>query len=203
MSQCKDCRFYKMTYDGPYCHKNPRPMPVSPINSKICFEEPVPEQEQATTAEALGKSVAKEIVKQVSGNIEKPKRRGGRPRAHQNYVDENGVTMKWCRMCQQYKPLDEFYMKSGTPDGHAYECKSCRTEHQRKKREEKRKGKPARRRMQSVELPGDVEIVNNLTEQPPVIGDFVFRVPMSLFAGKVEVVFRPDIDFMNVEIRRK
>ena len=196
MNQCKDCRFYKMTYDGPYCHKNPRPVPVSPINSKDCFEEPAP------TAEELGKSVAKEIVKQVSDNIEKPKRKGGRVREHQNYVDENGVTMKWCRMCKQYKPIDEFYRKSGTPDGHAYECRPCRTAHQRKKREENRKGKPVRRRTKSVQLPPDVVIVNNLTEQP-VIGDFVFRVPMSLFAGKVEVVFRPDNEFMNVEIRRK
>jgi len=192
MNQCKDCRFYKMTYDGPYCHKNPRPVPVSPITTKDCFEEPSPVQEPTVIKDSP--SVANEA---------KPKRRVGRPRAHQNYVGENGVTMKWCRMCQQYKPLDEFYMKSGTPDGHAYECKSCRTAHQRKKREENRKGKPVRRRMRSVELPGDVEIVNNLTEQPPVIGDFVFRVPMSLFAGKVEVVFRPDNEFMNVEIRRK
>ena len=196
MNQCKDCRFYKMTYDGPYCHKNPRPVPVSPINSKDCFEEPAP------TAEELGKSVAKEIVKQVSDNIEKPKRKGGRVREHQNYVDENGVTMKWCRMCKQYKPIDEFYKKSGTPDGHAYECRPCRTAHQRKKREENRKNQPVRRRTKSVQLPPDVVIVNNLTEQP-VIGDFVFRVPMSLFAGKVEVVFRPENEFMNVEIRRK
>ena len=191
MSQCKDCRFYKMTYDGPYCHKNPRPVPVSPINSKDCFEEPVPVEEPAAINDTP--SVANEA---------KPKRKGGRIREHQNYVDENGVTMKWCRMCKQYKPIDEFYKKSGTPDGHAYECRPCRTAHQRKKREENRKNKPVRRRTKSVQLPPDVVIVNNLTEQP-VIGDFVFRVPMSLFAGKVEVVFRPENEFMNVEIRRK
>ncbi|MBR4817626.1 MAG: hypothetical protein IKZ72_03180 [Bacteroidales bacterium] len=193
MNQCKDCRFYKMTYDGPYCHKNPRPVPVSPISSKDCFEEPVPVQGPAAPVNTSGESQA----------VQKPKRKGGRPRSHQNYVDGNGVTMKWCRMCQQYKPLDEFYHKSGTPDGHAYECKKCRTEHQRKKREENRNGKPARRRTKSIPLPPDMVIVNNLTEQPPVIGDFVFRVPMSLFAGKVEVVFRPENEFMNVEIRRK
>ena len=193
MNQCKDCRFYKMTHDGPYCHRNPRAVPVSPLNSKDCFEEPVPVQEPAAPVNTSGESRA----------VQKPKRKGGRPRSHQNYVDGNGVTMKWCRMCQQYKPLDEFYHKSGTPDGHAYECKKCRTEHQRKKREENRNGKPARRRTKSVQLPPDMVIVNNLTEQPPVIGDFVFRVPMSLFAGKVEVVFRPENEFMNVEIRRK
>ena len=199
MSQCKDCRFYKMTYDGPYCHKNPRPVPVSPINSKDCFEEPAP------TAEELGKSVAKEIVKQVSDNIEKPKRRGGRPRAHQNYVDENGVTMKWCRMCQQYKPLDEFYRKSGTPDGHAYECKSCRTAHQRKKREEKRVNTQASKRTRQ-RLEKSLEPLKEAIKKPSQINRYVdvtFRIPMSIFVGNVEVVFQPDNEFMNVAIRRK
>lgn len=190
MTQCKDCRFYKMTNDGPYCHRKPRPVPVSPITSKDCFEAPEPPAADPVQTKA------------VEAPQEKPKRRGGRPNMHPNYV-EGGVTMKWCRMCKEYRPIGEFYAKSGTPDGHAYECKSCRTALQRKKREENRNGKPARRRTKSVPLPPDMVIVNNLTEQPPVIGDFVFRVPMSLFAGKVEVVFRPENEFMNVEIRRK
>lgn len=191
MTQCKDCRFYKMTNDGPYCHRKPRPVPVSPITSKDCFEAPEPPAADPVQ------------TKVVEAPQEKPKRRGGRPNMHPNYVDVSGVTMKWCRMCKEYRPIGEFYAKSGTPDGHAYECKKCRVEHQRKKREENRNGKPARRRTKSVPLPPDMVIVNNLTEQPPVIGDFVFRVPMSLFAGKVEVVFRPENEFMNVEIRRK
>ncbi len=191
MTQCKDCRFYKMTNDGPYCHRKPRPVPVSPITSKDCFEAPEPPAADPVQ------------TKVVEAPQEKPKRRGGRPNMHPNYVDVSGVTMKWCRMCKEYRPIGEFYAKSGTPDGHAYECKKCRVEHQRKKREENRNGKPERRRTKSVPLPPDMVIVNNLTEQPPVIGDFVFRVPMSLFAGKVEVVFRPENEFMNVEIRRK
>ena len=197
MSQCKDCRFYKMTYDGPYCHKNPRPMPVSPINSKDCFEEPAP------TAEDLGKSVAKEIVKQVSDNIEKPKRRGGRPRAHQNYVDENGVTMKWCRMCQQYKPLDEFYRKSGTPDGHAYECKSCRTDHQRKKREEKRQNQPEKVvRKRTEKKPEEKPVLGWISKDRKVTDTYV-KVPVMNRSGEVETIvkYRPGDEYVTIIIR--
>ena len=200
MNQCKDCRFYKMTYDGPYCNKNPRPVPVSPINSKDCFEEPAP------TAEELGKSVVKEIVKQISDNIEKPKRKGGRIREHQNYVDENGVTMKWCRMCKQYKPIDEFYKKSGTPDGHAYECKTCRTAHQRKKREEKRVNTRASKRTRQ-RLEKSLEPLKDAITRPSELDRYVenvlFQIPMDLFSGKVEIVFKPGNDSVNVEIRRK
>jgi len=194
MSQCKDCRFYKMTYDGPYCHKNPRPVPVSPINSKDCFEEPVPVQEPAAINDTP--SVANEA---------KPKRKGGRIREHQNYVDENGVTMKWCRMCKQYKPIDEFYKKSGTPDGHAYECRPCRTAHQRKKREEKRVNTQASKRTRQ-RLEKSLEPLKEAIKKPSQINRYVevtFMIPMSIFVGNVEVVFQPDNEFMNVAIRRK
>ena len=194
MSQCKDCRFYKMTYDGPYCHKNPRPVPVSPINSKDCFEEPVPVQEPAAINDTP--SVANEA---------KPKRKGGRIREHQNYVDENGVTMKWCRMCKQYKPIDEFYKKSGTPDGHAYECRPCRTAHQRKKREEKRVNTQASKRTRQ-RLEKSLEPLKEAIRKPSQINRYVevkFMIPMSIFVGNVEVVFQPDNEFMNVAIRRK
>ena len=195
MSQCKDCRFYKMTYDGPYCHKNPRPVPVSPINSKDCFEEPVPIQEPAAINETP--SVANEA---------KPKRKGGRIREHQNYVDENGVTMKWCRMCKQYKPIDEFYKKSGTPDGHAYECRPCRTAHQRKKREEKRQNAQASKRVRQSLEKKLAPLANAIKKRSPLdqyVENVLFKIPMDLFSGKVEISFRPGNDSVDVEIRRR
>ena len=195
MNQCKDCRFYKMTYDGPYCHKNPRPVPVSPISSKDCFEEPVPVQEPAAPVNTSGESQA----------VQKPKRKGGRPRSHQNYVDGNGVTMKWCRMCQQYKPLDEFYHKSGTPDGHAYECRACRTEHQRKKREEKRQNAQASKRVRQSLEKKLAPLANAIKKRSPLdqyVENVLFKIPMDLFSGKVEISFRPGKDSVDVEIRR-
>ena len=192
MSQCKDCRFYKMTYDGPYCHKNPRPVPVSPINSKGCFEEPVPIQEPAAINETP--SVANEA---------KPKRKGGRIREHQNYVDENGVTMKWCRMCQQYKPLDEFYHKSGTPDGHAYECKSCRTAHQRKKREENRKNQPEKVvRKRTEKKPEEKPVLGWISKDRKVTDTYV-KVPVMNRSGEVETIvkYRPGDEYVTIIIR--
>lgn len=192
MSQCKDCRFYKMTYDGPYCHKNPRPVPVSPINSKDCFEEPVPIQEPAAINETP--SVANEA---------KPKRKGGRIREHQNYVDENGVTMKWCRMCKQYKPIDEFYKKSGTPDGHAYECKSCRTAHQRKKREENRKNQPEKVvRKRTEKKPEEKPVLGWISKDRKVTDTYV-KVPVMNRSGEVETIvkYRPGDEYVTIIIR--
>ena len=192
MNQCKDCRFYKMTYDGPYCHKNPRPVPVSPINSKDCFEEPVPVEEPAAINDTP--SVANEA---------KPKRKGGRIREHQNYVDENGVTMKWCRMCQQYKPLDEFYRKSGTPDGHAYECKSCRTDHQRKKREEKRQNQPEKVvRKRTEKKPEEKPVLGWISKDSKVTDTYV-KVPVMNRSGEVETIvkYRPGDEYVTIIIR--
>ena len=192
MSQCKDCRFYKMTYDGPYCHKNPRPVPVSPINSKDCFEEPVPIQEPAAINETP--SVANEA---------KPKRKGGRIREHQNYVDENGVTMKWCRMCKQYKPIDEFYKKSGTPDGHAYECRPCRTAHQRKKREENRKNQPEKVvRKRTEKKPEEKPVLGWISKDRKVTDTYV-KVPVMNRSGEVETIvkYRPGDEYVTIIIR--
>ena len=181
-----------MTYDGPYCHKNPRPVPVSPINSKDCFEEPVPIQEPAAINETP--SVANEA---------KPKRKGGRIREHQNYVDENGVTMTWCRMCKQYKPIDEFYKKSGTPDGHAYECKSCRTAHQRKKREENRKNQPEKVvRKRTEKKPEEKPVLGWISKDRKVTDTYV-KVPVMNRSGDVETIvkYRPGDEYVTIIIR--
>lgn len=192
MTQCKDCRFYKMTNDGPYCHRKPRPVPVSPITSKDCFEAPEP-----TAADPVQ-------TKAVEAPQEKPKRRGGRPNMHPNYVDVSGVTMKWCRMCKEYRPIGEFYAKSGTPDGHAYECKKCRVEHQRKKRLESRKERPAK-----VEAP----VVNDLNEREdqPVLGwvshdkktiDTYLKVPVVNVSREIDVRvnFKPGDKYVTIVI---
>ena len=113
--------------------------------------------------------------------------------------------MKWCRMCKQYKPIDEFYKKSGTPDGHAYECRPCRTAHQRKKREEKRVNTQASKRTRQ-RLEKSLEPLKEAIRKPSQINRYVevkFMIPMSIFVGNVEVVFQPDNEFMNVAIRRK
>ena len=41
--------------------------------------------------------------------------------------------MKLCRICDEFKPLDEFYRMAGMRDGHRNECKSCnnRQKHER------------------------------------------------------------------------
>jgi hypothetical protein len=33
--------------------------------------------------------------------------------------------MKLCRVCNEWKPLDDFYRMTGMRDGHRNECKSC------------------------------------------------------------------------------
>jgi hypothetical protein len=33
--------------------------------------------------------------------------------------------IKACRVCDQEKPLDDYHIKRGTPDGHRQECKEC------------------------------------------------------------------------------
>lgn len=133
MSYCKECRHYvEHRVDGPTCMKG-RPRPVSPIAKYDCFEE----------RPGAGDAEVQSILASVPDNTVKKEarpagRRAGRKKEHENYVDENGVLMKWCRMCRQFKPASEFYKKAGTPDGYAYDCKKCRTQVQKNYRDRKR-----------------------------------------------------------------
>ena len=67
----------------------------------------------------------------------------GRRADHPTYVDKDtGVTMKWCRACKQYKPLDEFHRNKANKDGHEFDCKVCHNarvsaQHARKRAEKK------------------------------------------------------------------
>ena len=48
----------------------------------------------------------------------------GRRADHPTYIDKDtGVTMKWCKGCKQYKPIDEFHHNKANKDGHEFDCK--------------------------------------------------------------------------------
>ena len=130
---CGNCHYYTNSpLHGPWCTKNRKE--VSYLQTAYdCWtaleEEPTltpaptttPEPSPATTSEP------------------EPKRsRGGRVSRHPKYVDrETGHTMKWCSICNQYKPIDEFHLNKSKKDGHAGECKLCHNaqaiEYQRKR----------------------------------------------------------------------
>lgn len=199
---CKDCKFYKVNrVDGPYCTKGAKHRPVSPLLSNDCFEEPSGDDD----VQAILASVPDMAVE---APVEKPKRRGGRPKSHPNYVDENGVTMKWCRVCQQYKPIDEFGKKSSAADGHTYECKKCKVDHQRKKRDEKRQSRPApepKKKQPEV-------IIERKEKKDPVLGwvsrddnvtDTYVKVPVinPSCCVNVSVAYNPGDRFVTVIIR--
>lgn len=199
---CKDCKYYKSnSVDGPYCTKSTKPRPVSPLRKMDCFVEPSGDDEVA----AILASVPDKSVEEAP--VEKPKHRGGRPKTHPNYEDENGVTMKWCRMCQQYKPLDEFGKKSSAADGHTYECKKCKVDHQLKKRDEKRQSRPAPARKKQPEVILEME-----EKKDPVLGwvaredkvtDTYLKVPVlnPSCAVEVKVAYNPGDKFVTIIIR--
>lgn len=138
MNYCKDCKHYAVhRTDGPQCTKG-KGKATSPISSCDEFDEAAGSGDAEVPSILAGvpdKSVQEEPVVEPA----KPeKKRRGRKRAHENYEDENGVLMKWCRICQQYKPAEDFYRKTGTPDGYAYECKECHNARSRGGRKPKR-----------------------------------------------------------------
>ena len=194
---CKDCKFYKVNrVDGPYCTKSTKPRPVSPLRKMDCFVEPSGDDE----VPAILASVPDKAVEEAP--VEKPKRRGGRPKSHPNYVDENGVTMKWCRVCQQYKPLDEFGKKSSAADGHTYECKKCKVDHQRKKRDEKRQNKKASVRVKKS-LEKKLAPLADAIPKVSAIDEMVFTLPLDLFSGNMEMTVVHREKSLVFEIRRK
>lgn len=72
----------------------------------------------------------------------------GRRATHPTYIDKDtGITMKWCKVCNQYKPIDEFHRNKANKDGHEFDCKVCHnarvTEGHRRKRAEKKAQKEA------------------------------------------------------------
>ena len=102
----------------------------------------------------------------------------GRRADHPTYIDKDtGVTMKWCKGCKQYKPIDEFHHNKANKDGHEFDCKACHNarvsaQHARR-RAEKKAEKEALLKQAVAEMPSESsepEIVNNLlVDLEPVI----------------------------------
>ena len=102
----------------------------------------------------------------------------GRRATNPTYIDKDtGLTMKWCKCCGQYKPIDEFHHNKANKDGHEFDCKACHNarvsaQHARR-RAEKKAEKEALLKQAIAEMPSESsepEIVNNLlVDLEPVI----------------------------------
>lgn len=131
MKLCENCQHYGMSRtDGPMCTKNNKP--TSPLAVKECWEDAPGAGDKDVQA------ILADVPASPAQNAWTPKKPRGRKKEHENYTDENGVLMKWCRACGKYKPADDFSRKTGTKDGLAYECRECKAELQRKGRKKKR-----------------------------------------------------------------
>lgn len=102
----------------------------------------------------------------------------GRRSTHPTYIDKDtGITMKWCKTCKQYKPIDEFHHNKANKDGHEFDCKVCHnarvTAQHARRRAEKKAEKEALLKQVIAEMPSESsepEIVNNLlVDLEPVI----------------------------------
>lgn len=131
MKLCENCQHYGMSRtDGPMCTKNNKP--TSPLAVKDCWEEAPGAGDKDVQA------ILADVPASPAQNAWTQKKPRGRKKEHENYTDENGVLMKWCRACGKYKPADDFSRKTGAKDGLAYECRECKAELQRKGRKKKR-----------------------------------------------------------------
>ena len=67
----------------------------------------------------------------------------GRRAINPTYIDKDtGLTMKYCRHCGQYKPIDDFHHNKANKDGHEFDCKACHNarvsaQHARRRAEKK------------------------------------------------------------------
>ena len=101
----------------------------------------------------------------------------GRRATNPTYIDKDtGLTMKWCKCCGQYKPIDEFHHNKANKDGHEFDCKVCHnarvSAQHRKKAEQKKAEKEALLKKAVAEMPSEsseVEIINDLTTPIPPI----------------------------------
>ena len=97
----------------------------------------------------------------------------GRRADHPTYIDKDtGVTMKWCKGCKQYKPIDEFHHNKANKDGHEFDCKAChnsRVSAQHARRRAEKKAEKEKEKL-NVVLKVETPIVNDLAElQKPLI----------------------------------
>ena len=97
----------------------------------------------------------------------------GRRSTHPTYIDKDtGITMKWCKTCKQYKPIDEFHHNKANKDGHEFDCKVChnaRVSAQHARRRAEKKAEKEKEKL-NVVLKVETPIVNDLAElQKPLI----------------------------------
>ena len=91
----------------------------------------------------------------------------GRRADHPTYIDKDtGITMKWCKGCKQYKPIDEFHHNKANKDGHEFDCKVChnaRVSAQHARRRAEKKAEKEKEKL-NVVLKVETPIVNDLQE---------------------------------------
>ena len=112
---CGNCADYCSNCgNDPTCRETGQP--VGYLWVRECWKE--------KGAVELGKEVADEITGQVSRRLQKP--RGRKPQYPPVVDPETGrVVSKRCRICGEYKPIEEFYLNKTHKDGHGDECKPC------------------------------------------------------------------------------
>ena len=111
---CGNCADYCSNCGDPTCRETGQP--VGYLWVRECWKE--------KAAAGLGQAVADDITEQVSRGIKTP--RGRRPQYPPVVDPETGqVVSKRCRICGEYKPIDEFYRNHTHKDGHGDECRVC------------------------------------------------------------------------------
>lgn len=64
------------------------------------------------------------------------------PKRIEHKIDENGLELKWCGRCKQFKSLDSFAKHSGKWDGLQERCSECRHLQWQEQGKKTRKSKP-------------------------------------------------------------
>ena len=133
MKNCGSCANYEETrLHGIICSKTGQP--AGYLQVKPCWVEKV------TDTDAMKE-------KQKSGSVRGPLPMGRRPQ-FPNIEDENGQVLKHCRICGEYKPIDDFPRNRSHKDGHGSECRTCHnkaTMDANRRRREARKAAEAKR----------------------------------------------------------
>lgn len=182
---CNTCQHYRVTHDGPHCFKG-KVKPVSPISTGDCWE-PVTAPPQIATkvcsrcgrelpVEAFGRHaktrdgyqpVCRECRSAEARKTDENSLPLGRRPAHPTYTNQlTGEIMKWCRLCNQYKPITDFHANRTAKDGHCNECKAC---HNARTVEAQRKRIAAKKEAKKAEPEVTEPVINDLaTPIPPI-----------------------------------
>lgn len=201
---CNTCQHYMVTHDGPHCVKGGKFKAVSAISKGDCWEPVTTPAPVATKVcphcgrelpvasfgrHARTKDGYQPVCRECRSAEMKGKPQGtktdgqedkhylpfGRRPKHPSYVDENtGETMKWCRLCQQFKPITDFHLNKTSKDGHSSECKTChnaRTVEDQRKRIAAKKAAAKEEELKKIcseitYASSEPEVVNELLEVP-------------------------------------